>query len=388
MRAYVWTDRALTRHAGRFVWLAIDTEKAKNASFSKRFGIVALPTFLVLDPATEKVALRWVGGATAAQLDRILDDGRLAVGRASPEGATLAGTGAEAADRALASADRLYGESENAAAAAAYQRALAAAPPGWPRYTRAVESLLFALDRCDSSEAEAVVARDAYPRLARTSSAANVAASGLDAALALPPDHPRRAALVEALGAAAREVISDPALPVAADDRSGAYIALLDERKDAKDAAGAREVATRWAAFLEGEAARAKTPEQRAVFDSHRLSAYLEMGEPGRAIPMLEASEHDFPGDYNPPARLAVAYDSLRRWGDAIAASDRALSRAYGPRKLRLLQNRATIYERRGDPAAARRTLDDAIAAAESLPPGQRSESTIAALKKRRDGLK
>ena len=64
MRAYVFTDAALARHAGRFVWLEMDTEKKQNATFRTQFPVTALPTFLIVDPMTEKVALRWVGGAT------------------------------------------------------------------------------------------------------------------------------------------------------------------------------------------------------------------------------------------------------------------------------------------------------------------------------------
>ncbi|TMQ64301.1 MAG: tetratricopeptide repeat protein [Candidatus Eisenbacteria bacterium] len=102
---------------------------------------------------------------------------------------------------------------------------------------------------------------------------------------------------------------------------------------------------------------------------------------------MLEASERDFPEDYNPPARLATAYKAMKRWDDALAASDRALARAYGPRKLRLLQTRSEIQIGRGDAAAARRTLEEAVAMAEALPEGQRSESTIASLKKQLSAL-
>jgi tetratricopeptide (TPR) repeat protein len=394
MRAYVFTDPALARHAGRFVWLELDNEKAKNASVSKRLDVRALPTYFILDPVTEGVALRWVGGATVAQLDRILDDGRLAVKRAAQERSGSAarteapGSGAAKADHAREKAERLYGAGDNAAAAAAYGEALAAAPAGWAHYAPTVESRLFALSSCDSSEAGALLARDAYPRLKRTPSAANVAASGLDAALALPAEHPQRAELVKALTAAAHEVVADSTLGVAADDRSGTYIALLGERKDAKDDAGAREVARQWAAFLEAQAARAKTPEQRAVFDSHRLAAYMEMGEPARAIPMLEASERDFPADYNPPARLAIAYQELKRWDEALAASDRALAKAYGPRKIRLLRTRADVYAAKGDTTAARRTVEEAITTAESFPPGQRSDATIGGLKKKLAALK
>jgi hypothetical protein len=73
----------------------------------------------------------------------------------------------------------------------------------------------------------------------------------------------------------------------------------------------------------------------------------------------------------------------MKRWDDALAASDRALAKAYGPRKLGMFQVRSDIYLGRGDKTAAKRTLEDAVAYAEALPEGQRSASTITGLKKK-----
>src|SRR6266852_3852576 len=133
MRAFVFGDESLKEQAGRFVWLAIDTEKEINAKVQELFPIDAWPTLLVIDPKDERVALRWVGGATAPQLRRILEDGRLAV---------LGGAPGEGPEPAFARAERLYGQRSFAEAAKAYQESLKAAPPEWPRYSRAVESLL------------------------------------------------------------------------------------------------------------------------------------------------------------------------------------------------------------------------------------------------------
>src|SRR5205085_9901861 len=134
----------------------------------------------------------------------------------------------------------------------------------------------------------------------KTASSANVVSSGLGAALELPESHPHRAEWIAQFEKACREVLADSGIPLAGDDRSAIYIALIDSRDAAKDSAGTRQIAGEWARFLEGEAARAKTPDERAVYDSHRLAAYLQLGEPQRAIPMLEQSERDFPDDYNP----------------------------------------------------------------------------------------
>src|SRR6185295_2627267 len=116
MRAFVFTDASLERRAGQFVWLAIDTERPENAPFKRKYPVDALPTFFVLDPKTESAALRWVGGATVGQLQKILDDGRRAVA-----GSGGAGHGVE---EVLARADRLYAKNENAEAAKLYREAL------------------------------------------------------------------------------------------------------------------------------------------------------------------------------------------------------------------------------------------------------------------------
>jgi tetratricopeptide (TPR) repeat protein len=381
MRAFVFTDPALASQAGRFVWLELNTERAENAAVTKRLAIPAIPSFFVIDPADERVALRWVGGATTPHLIRILDDARIAVATGTKSGGGR--TPATPADLALARADSLYGIGDYANAGTAYEAAIAAAGDTWPRYGRVVESLLFCLQQTDANLKGAELALAAWPRLQRSPSAAAVAAGGLDCAVALDKNDPQRAELLGKIEPIARGVADDRSLTMAADDRSGVYISLLDARDAAGDSVGHHAVAEAWSAFLDGEAARAKTPDARAVFDPHRLSAYIELGHAERAIPMLEASEKDFPDDYNPPARLANAYRALKRWDEALAASDRAMPKAYGPRKLLLYSNRTDIFLGRADSTAARHTVEDAITFAKSLPVGQRSDRTIANLEKR-----
>src|SRR5437763_1492131 len=92
-----------------------------------------------------------------------------------------------------------------------------------------------------------------------------------------------------------RKLLEDDSIPLSGDDKSGLYESLISARDDMKDEAGAHKLREEWAAFLEGEAAKAKTAEQRAVYDSHRLAAYLDLKTPEKAIPMLEQSERDFP---------------------------------------------------------------------------------------------
>ena len=106
MRAYVFTDSALQPYVGRFVWLAIDTENAKNAAFLMKHPVQGVPMLFVVDPAKDSVVLRYAGGATVSQLKKLLDDGERAVGRSETT----------KVDAILKGADRLAAAGKNSAA--------------------------------------------------------------------------------------------------------------------------------------------------------------------------------------------------------------------------------------------------------------------------------
>ncbi|HXI13893.1 MAG TPA: thiol reductase thioredoxin [Thermoanaerobaculia bacterium] len=376
MRAFVFTDASLARHAGRFVWLSIDTENSKTAAFRKTFPVPALPSLFILDPRNEKVLIRRVGSANAGQLKTMLNAGEVAM-RGVPGGA----------DAVLGRADRLYGEGKNAEAARLYAEAMRKAPQGWKSYGHAAEARMFALASGDSLEECVQTARDTYPKLRGTAEGANVVSSGLDCALNLPPRNEYRKSFIDELKALTEEAMKDPNVILAPDDRSGIYIVLIREREVAADATGQKALTEEWSEFLDKTATAAKSADTRTVYDSHRLSAYIELGQPERAIPMLEQSERELAKDYNPPARLAVAYKAMKEYDKALASSDRALKQVYGPRKIGVLQTRSDIYKEKGDLQAARLTIEEAIAYAEALPEGQRSQKTIDNLKKKLAGL-
>ena len=368
MRAFVFTDKALGRQAGRFVWLSVNTEKRENAALLAKYPVKVWPSFFVIDPVAEKVIFRYVGGATTPQMLRVLDDGEKA----------FRGT----AGAALAEADRFYAEGKYAEAAPAYRKALETIKPEAPSYTRAVESLLFSLSTAGKREDCAAAARDAYPRLKASPSAAGVAGSGLDCALGMKDEEPKKAELVAANAALAKEVVAGPKTGLAADDVSALYASLAEERESARDEAGSKKWLEEWAAYLEGEAAKAKTPSERTVFDAHRTSVSVALGQPERVVPALRQSEKDFPDDYNPPQRLAIAYGAMKKYDEALAASDRAMALAYGPRKLVVFRTRVDILTKKGDAVQARRTLGEMLAYAEALPKEQVSDRTIAAIRK------
>ncbi len=375
MRAFVFTDKSLERYAGRFVWLSIDTENGKNTAFLKAHPISVWPTLLILDPK-DKVVFRYAGGGTVPQIRKLLDDGEQAA----------KGSHAKA-DATLVRADALAAQGKQAEAAKAFDEAIAEAPKNWPRLGRASESLVLALVQSHNAQGCAERALALYPRVRGTGSAVNVASTGLSCATDLDAKSWNRSELIAGLEKATRETLAAAdKIAMSADDPS-LYESLADARDQAKDEASAHKLREQWAAFLEGEAAKAKTPDQRAVFDSHRLTVYLGLKQPEKAIAMLEQSERDLPKDYNPPARLISAYRAAGRYDEALAASDRALKLAYGPRKVGIYRNRAAVYLAKGDKASARKTIEEAIAYAESLPVEQRSEPMIASMKKQLDTM-
>lgn len=290
-------------------------------------------------------------------------------------------------DELLAKADALYGNSEYAEAAEIYEQVLTGIDPSAPHYSRTVESLMFALQMSDQYERGVRLAQTHYANLGPSASGGNIAASALDCALSLPEDHPERARWVADWEKTTLLMVQDESIKMAGDDRSGMYVALVTARDDAGDTKGLQMVANLWADFLERAAAAAPTPAARSTYDSHYLSACIEAGDPARAIPYLEQSQRDFPDDYNPPARLAVAYKYVEEWDKGIAASELALARAYGPRKLRVWMTLADLYKGKGDTAAARATLEEAIAYAKILPEGQFRESRITPLQKKLEEL-
>lgn len=365
MRAHVLQDRRLARLAGQFVRLDVNTEEPRNAAFLERFPIDAWPTLLVVDPANERVVVRRAGTATASEVLALAADAERIVRT----------EGAGAADAALARAEGLLGARRHAEAAAVFREALAAGGPGFPGRARAAEALVQALGFGGDAADCAGAARDALRFLAPGPRRARVSAQGLACALE-QEEGPGRAPAAAALEASARRALGDPG--VLADDRSWLYDLLSGARASRGDAAGARALARRWLTFLEREAARARTPLARAAFDGQRLEAALRAGEPRRALAPLRASERELPGDFVPPASLAVLYLELDRPADALAAADRALALAAGPRRIRVHVTRARAQEALGHRAAARETLRRALSEAAALPDATRPGRPVA----------
>jgi tetratricopeptide (TPR) repeat protein len=317
LKNFVFTDPRIASETSHFVWLSIDTENPKNGDFVAKFPNAVLPTLRVIDSANERALLTWEGTLTAPELVDTLDEVR---------GATKKNAASESRDQdAHVMALSLIGENEECA-----------------------------------KEANALLGR------LNGTQRVDVAVTGTGCATELPKDKQQHylPPLLDEL----KKITSDMSLPILADDRSGAYEALVDAGQATGEKTAAKENAVKWAAFLEGEAKNAKSPAERAVFDPHRLLAYLAIGAPERAITMLEQSAKDFPDDFNPPARMARAYFEMGKYDDAIANSDKALTLANGPRRVKISLLKADALEKKGDLEGQRKTLADSLTFLATLP--------------------
>lgn len=370
MREHVFNRPELLKHGQRYVFLSVDTEKEKSAPFLQKYPIDVWPTLFIVDPKTETVVLKWLGSVNVEQFGKLLDDGDKAW--------KLAAQKKGSAEEKLAKADRLYGQRDVKGSVAAYKEALAEMKPDHPRRPRTVESLLNALygDRANKECVDLGIAE--IPKLPKGPSFLNAVYLALSCQQAADAKDPWKLDAGEQLYALAQDALKLDG--ILADDKSGLYETLVDYLAEKGDKKGSVALAQEWLTFLEGEAAKAPTPAARAVFDPHRLNAAMASNQPERVVAALQKSEADLPEDYNPPARLALAFREMGKLDDALAAADRAMGKVYGPRKVRVFETKASILAKKNDAAGQKQVLTAAVAYAKALPEGQRNEKTIARL--------
>ena len=362
MREHVLNQPAFAAFEKDVVFAGIDTEKTSNAPFLDKFPVSVWPTLFFIDPATETLVFKWIGSADAAQMKGLLDAARRK-------------------DGAISEADALMAQGRAHEAADKYVAGLKGDPS-----VRGTLSLLSALHASKQYESCARTATEQAATLVATSDRINALTWGLGCALELPVEVKDKATLTAALVKQATEATVLPG--AMADDVSGLYELLVEERKAAKDDAQVVALGKRWLEYLEGAAKAAPTPAARAVFDPHRLLAAMASKQVERVIPALEQSEKDLPKDFNPPARLALAHKELNQLPQAEAAIARALSKnTGGPRRIRLLEVQAAILSAKGDAAGQKKSLQEAVKYGRSLPTAQRPEKKLSALERQLTAL-
>jgi tetratricopeptide (TPR) repeat protein len=183
------------------------------------------------------------------------------------------------------------------------------------------------------------------------------------------------------------KVARDPTAPMSPDDRGDALRIVWDAEESLGRHPAALAAARERLAVLDAAAKRAKSPAVASTFDGGRLETLVFLGRAREAAAFLAERERELPDDYNPPHRLAIAYEALGDGANALAAIDRAIAKAWGARKARMLDKRADILVKLGRKAEARATLEAELAHLRSLPSEQKKPALEAAAQKRLDAL-
>jgi thiol-disulfide isomerase/thioredoxin len=347
MREHVLNKPEFKRFEKDIVFASIDTEKTKSAAFLEKFPIDVWPTLLFIDPEAAHVKLKWLGSADEKQMEALLTSAKSE--NPSP-------------------GDEFFARGENGMAAQKYVS---------DKSSRGTISMLTALYMAHNYSACAKASIDGLSTPMSHQEKVAVITWGLGCALDV--ETKEKEAFVKQLSGEAKAALTLDG--VLADDMSGIYDVLVSERHAAKDDAGAVAMALEWLTFLEKEAAKAKSPKERAVFDPHRVSASIEAKVPVRAIAALEQSEKEIPKDYNAPARLALLHKETGDYKLALTDISRALTKCKeGPRKVRLFEIKAAVFEKLGDVKNQKQTLEEALAFAKALPKAQMSEKKVGSL--------
>jgi tetratricopeptide (TPR) repeat protein len=372
MKSFVLGDPALGALADRVVFASIDTDRPEAAEFLARHTVKAWPTFFVLDPAADRVVGYWAGSASLRELRGLIEDGL----------AEMRGGLTDPASRAFVEARAAHAAGNLEGAAAAYERAVAAAPPTWSSRGAAYVGWMEVLAGAKAWAKCARVGQEHTGEVKGSSAPGDFASYLLTCAEKLPAG-PEQVSARKAAVALLREIAAHPPADASIDDRQDALDQLAEGLAALGDEPGAHAAREARVTLLEEAVRATKSPEQAQAFDYARARAYTALGRADEAVRMLEQREHEMPGSYEPPARLAGVLFKAGRLPEALGAIDRAIERAYGPRRLRYLELRGDILAKKGDLAGSLASRREEVKGWETLPPGQASPVQLAEARRR-----
>jgi len=378
MQSTVFTDPSFKPDAARFVFASLDTDKEVNADAVAKYPPSAWPTFYVIgeDRRTgqpDAVLARFVGAASVAQFHAFLDAGV----KAQQGGAAGADAHLLGAERAIAIKDLATAEQELTAA-------LAQAPADWPRRPDALTSLIHTKRKRGDVAGCLAIADRSMDQTGNAAAATDFIVSAMSCAEERKGD-PAAAPAVKKLRerAVARltALVADAGAPLSIDDRSDA-LANLREQLDALDRhPEAVATAQRQRALLDDAAAKAPTAMAAMTYNWQRCDVYVYLGVPLELVPALEKSAKDLPAEYDPRARLGWIYLKAGKLPEAAKWTDEALRMVYGPRKARVLAQRAEIAALQHDVVAERKYKQDVVQLWQAMPAGQASPEALAKAK-------
>jgi tetratricopeptide (TPR) repeat protein len=367
MQRYVMGDPGMKPVADEVVWASVETETEKNKPVVEQYPLDVWPTFLIVDPDSEKVLGRWLGSASVRDLRGFVQEGVK----------TYRGKGkkADAADGAQREGDAARIKGDLKASAEAYARALAASKPDDPQRPERLALLANALRKLRDPEAARRCVQLGLAELKNTGDS-SVATDFIGYASAcaeqLPQGDPDAAKLLSAGIDRLREVVAKKDAPLAADDRSDALANLSEMLDESHRHPEAVQAMQERAQVLEKAAAAAPDATMASTFDAHRTDTWLYLGEPQKAEALLARREKEMPDDYNPPARLARVLFEEKKLPDAEAAVDRALEKMpKSQRRIGILGLKAKILKAEGKNTSA--VLREQLDVFHALPTPQRN---------------
>ncbi|MEY4546981.1 MAG: hypothetical protein RL685_3176 [Pseudomonadota bacterium] len=376
MQSFVLTAQNFPALTRRFILLAIDTERAENAAFLEKLPVTVWPTFYVTNPASEVLG-RWLGTAGAAEFTRFLaESDRAAELRNSDQ--------LPASDPRvpLALADQLATRREFAQAAEKYAQALAQAPADWPRRPETLVAQITALSKIRADRACLELADGALAQTGLAVSAVDFASHALSCADDAPEGDALAARVRSNAERLLRGLCDQAESELTPDDQAGACASLAEARTALGDAPGARSAMERRLAIL--ERAAAGLPDSAAVaLDWALLDSLITLGRAQEALERSVQRERALPDNYNPPHYQAKALKALGRPDEGLAALQRSLALAYGPRRISLLTLKIDLLLAAGRKPQAREVLVEQLAQYRALPDPQKQPVQLARLEKR-----
>ena len=372
MQSTVFTDPSFSGERDRFVWLAMDTDREQNAPALTKLSISAWPTFYVLGP-DEAVLARFVGAASVQQFHDFLAAGE----KAQAGGIAAADARFLGAERALAIKDYDAADSELAAA-------LTEAPKDWAQRPEVLNQMILTKLKKNDTAGCLAVADEHINDTGNAAAASDFLVTAMSCAEQRAKDEPDRVkALRERAVKRWQALLADKAAPLSVDDRSDA-MASLRETLDALGKSGeAKQTAEAQRALLDDTAAKAPTPMAAMTYNWPRAEVYVYLQRPLDLVPALEKSAKDLPDEYDPRARLGWIYLKANKLPEAAKWTDEALKMVYGPRKGRILTQRADIAAAAGDKTAEMQYRQDAVKLYEGLPASQQSPDALEAAKQK-----
>lgn len=377
MQEYILTDEKLPGAKDQFVFLAVNTEKAENARFLETVPVEVWPTFYVLDAEGPAIRGRWLGSGSPQQFSQFLADGKRAQDMAHtgdlPPGDPLV---------MLLAGDALAAQKKFAEAAAKYGEVLKAAPRDWPRRPDALVARASALLKAKDAAACAELAIASMGETGNAVSAADFAYYGVACADELDKKDARKQKAYRIAEKRLAALCLQEGAQLTPDDRADACANLREAREALGDKPGAKKAAEQQLAVL--EAGSKGVPDDVALtYDWNRADTLFFLGRGDEAMALMVAREKALPDSYLPPHYQARLDLMMKKWDDGLVAIERALAKAYGPRKAGMLSLKADLLIGAGKKDEAKKVVEEQLAAYKALPPGQQQPAREEAIVKR-----